>query len=119
MDFLSEYNMCATITFGLAILGSEFAFVAVALPWPAGRLPGVSSQRGVGQQRVITRYTSPPVISPKSSEYKMQLEDDRKKFGCLRQILMWILKNHWDCKFFLFSLRQRKIKVHSLFVSPL
>ena len=62
--------------------GIGVAFVAVA-HWPAGRLPGVSSQRGAGQQRVITRYTSPPLISPKSSEYKMQLEDNRKKFGYL------------------------------------
>ena len=41
--------------------GIGVAFVAVA-HWPAGRLPGVSSQRGAGQQRVITRYTSPPLI---------------------------------------------------------
>ena len=84
--------------------GIGVAFVAVA-HWPAGRLPGVSSQRGAGQQRVITRYTSPQLISPKSSEYKMQLEDDQKKFGYLHQILMWILKKalgftHVICKKF-------------------
>ena len=88
--------------------GIGVAFVAVA-HWPAGRLPGVSSQRGAGQQRVITRYTSPPLISPKSSEYIMKLEDDRKKFDYLHQFLLWILENHMDCKFF--PLRQKKFKI--------